>query len=392
MKIRILFDGTLVNNEGGVGYVALRLLQELSAYKELELIAYTQKGVKQINGLNEQSNVFVYETTSVLPLFGFKRFYFEQTQLRSLVHHFSPHILHLNTGFGVPLGFNKKKAGTKVILTVHDLIPLTSHWELMSKVELMLYKLSITNSIKLADTVVAISHYTANDITHFFPFVNNVVIIPDGIDPMLRSSKQQENKLFQELCKRAGISQDFIFYLGGFAPRKNILRLIKAYEEFIKSEKNNTQLVISGKLYSKNKDIQANITKIRSYIEERHLEENVIILNYLTPVEKSILFNEAKVFVYPSLYEGFGLPVLEAFSSATPVVTSENTVMQEIGKSYALYANPYNVSDIKDKITIAFKNHDVYKRKAQEAQRNYIKEFEWKTIAKQYVEEYKKLL
>lgn len=381
--IRILFDGMSVREHpAGVGYVVFSLLKELLKYDNLEFILYTRKGITALpDSKSQYPNLIIHETGYPFSYFGLSRFQFEQIQLPRLIHQYKPDILHLTNSFGVPFFLNKEKNKLKIILTVHDLIPLTSYWELMSKIDRFLYKLSISVSISKADSIIAISNFTANDIKRYCPNIKNVSVISDGI----RSLNIPDNfdSLWQNIKNKYHIDKEYILYLGGFAPRKNVLRLLEAYHSLRKTNEIDSQLILSGR-FSNNSDIQKIIIKIENYIKYNNLQKDVLLIDYLSDNEKTILLSKAMFFVYPSLYEGFGLPVLEALSLGTPVLTSQNSAMEEIAQDYALYFDPKNINDLMEKFIYILNNYDIYKRLAQSAKINLIPQFSWKRIGELY--------
>jgi len=389
--IRILYDGMSIReNPAGVGYVALNLIKNLSSYSGLEFIVYTRKGVKKMPLFKNQYNITVHETEYPFSYFGISRHFFEQFELPKLIIRYKPKILHLTNSFGMPFFTNKSQLDIKVVLTIHDLIPLTSYCELMSSFERILYKLSIKNSIKKADVIATISKYSARDLVKYFPTVNkNIVnVIPNGIESINIPTNLE--KTWSNIINKYQINNDIIFYLGGFAPRKNVPRLLKAYHLLIKSKKINYQLVLSGR-FSQNKDIANNINQIKQYISQNNLEKQVRIIDYLNYNEKIVFLAKAKFFVYPSLYEGFGLPILEALSLGTPVLTSKNSAMEELAEKYVLYANPQDVNNIANKMIELIKNYTRSKQTAELAKIKLIPKFNWQNSAKMYYNLYKDL-
>jgi glycosyltransferase involved in cell wall biosynthesis len=157
------------------------------------------------------------------------------------------------------------------------------------------------------------------------------------LNPGLSTSflgKQSENKNIY-IQKKYNLPSHYILFLGTIEPRKNIEGLIDAFVVFQK-EFPQYHLVISGAHGWKNKRILAAIEK----------NKNVQYIGYVASQDKSMLYCGATVFVYPSLYEGFGFPVLEAFASGVPVITSARSSLPEIAGDAAYYVNPYNSLEI----------------------------------------------
>ena len=393
-NIRILFDATPIKKDpAGVGYVALNLLKNLLTYKDLQLVVYTRKGLAAIPDIGVNThNLIIHETNHEFSYFGLGRFYFEQSYLPFLIKKYQPDILHLTTGFGVPILLNKKKLLLKILLTIHDLIPLTKYWELMTLIDRIFYRFSLINSLAKSDAIVTISKTTAKDLNKFFPntSVKNITTIYDAVKPLELPKNSPE--IWTQLKKKYEVREQYLFYLGGFAPRKNVERLVVSFHKFINNGKTDYQLILSGRMASsRNEDIQKTIQNIRSYIDKNNLEDYIKMIDYVTLEEKAILFTKAKFFIFLSLYEGFGLPVLEAFSVGTPVITSKNTSMEEIAGNYALYCNPMDENDIVDKIEFMILEYETYKKKAQIAMKELVPKFNWKDAGEKYYHIYKML-
>lgn len=389
--MKILYDARkIVPRITGVGHVSESLLRELLEYKDLEIIAFTRKGIKELPQLSKtNSNLLIHETNDSSEYFEIKRLLFEQWSLPKLINLYKPDILHLTNGFSVPLFLDKEKYHLKIVSTIHDLIPLTSYWELMSLWDRFLYKRLLSYSIKKSDAVVAVSGATSDDIKKYFSSIQQVYVINNGVDFMEKPDGFKE-KWFA-LKMKHGIIKNYIFYLGGFAPRKNVFNLLNAYFLLKQQGKIDYQLILGGKL-STNSDIKNNLGRISSFIKKNRLEKDVKIVGYVSPKEKEILYINSAFFAYISLYEGFGLPVLEAISAGKPVLTSKNSVMEKIIGKYALYANPNNVEDIAEKIEMMIKEYSFYKNQAEIARREILPNFNWKKAGEQYYFIYKELV
>ncbi len=389
-RIRILVDGMPMQKQpAGVGYVIFNLLEKLSQHNDLEFVVYTRKGINKPSDLGlKPNNIIIHETNYRFSYFGLSRFIFEQKELPKIINQYKPNILHLTNSFGYPIFCYKNNEKLKVVLTIHDLIPLTQYWELMSEFDRLLYKISIKISISRADSIVAISKFTVNDLKRHFPDIKNISVAANGIGPI--KTPDNLNKLWEDVKIKYQINENYIFYLGGFAPRKNILRLLQAYYLLQKANKINWQLIISGR-FSSAPDIKKNLIQIQQYINNNDLKRHIILIDYLSRDEKIVFLSKARFFVYPSLYEGFGLPVLEAFSVGTPVLTSKNSPMEEIAGKYSLYCNPNNIESIAEKIFEMLTNYPLYKKLACEAKIELIPQFNWQKTGDHYYNLYLKL-
>lgn len=386
--MRILYDARKVTPDAtGVGYVVEKLLEQLLKHKDLEIIAFTRKGVTQLPKLINYKNLIVHETEDDTEYFGLKRIIFEQTVIPNLIKKYSPDILHLTNGFGVPLFFANKKP--KIVLTVHDLIPLTSYKELMYPFINLLFKILFSYGINKADAIVTVSKFTADDVEKYFPNAKNIHVVYNGIDSFQKLNNFDE--VWSNLQKKYNINQEYILYIGGFAPRKNVLRLLESYNNLTKDKKYKYQLLLCGK-FTKNKDIQTQLNNINKFIFSNNLQNQVRLVGYLNLDEKQVLLSKAKFFTYLSLYEGFGLPVLEALSVGTPVLTSKNSAMEEVANKYSLYAKSNNVHDIVGKMINMLLEYSRYKKLAKESEKKLIPSYNWQSAGEKYLNIFENLL
>ncbi len=378
MKIRILIDGrTIRKKPAGVGYTVIELLKILQNDPSLKVYAFVRKGINNFDGL---SKIELIETPFNYQFVGVKRFIQEQTILPYLIKKIKPHILHLTDSFGSPL---IKPKSLKIITTLHDLIPLSPYKELMSSTGFLFYQLSLKRTLQLSDKIACVSNFTKNELIRTFPQCQQKTItIYNGFSPLPKTKPAEE----QAILKKFRLSgKKYFFYLGGFPPRKNVLNLIRAFDFFIKRNNTKFYLLLSGRLSSKHKDIQKNIKRIKTFIQEKRISKYVVLSDYLTDKEKVALIKHSFCFCYISLAEGFGLPVLEALSQGTPVITSKDSPMEEITqKIYAIYTNPKSIKEIADSFKDLTENYKYHKNIAKKAQKELISYFSWKKTAESY--------
>src|SRR3989338_8746327 len=388
--MKVLYDARkIAKDQVGVGNVVEKILRELLNYQDLQIVAFTRKGTTLLPSVGTSPNLTVHETSDDTQFFGPKRLWIEQTYIPKIIDRYQPDILHLTNGFSVPLFLNKKNKRLKIVSTIHDVIPFTPYKELMNEMNQFLFTKLFRYSIQMADKVVAVSQFTANDIKTYFPKVKDVAVIYNGIDPFPQIT--DEAKMWNVIKEKYQINDEFILYIGGFAPRKNVLNLIKAYTLFIEKTNSPLNLVLAGK-FSRNKDIQDNIQNVLKFIQGHQLSQRVKIVKYLEIPEKVLLLKKARIFVYLSLYEGFGLPVLEALSAGTPTLTTKNSVMEEVAQKYSLYAEVQNSNDILDKMILMLSKYDFYKNLAFRASKELLPSYDWKAAGKKYYEIYKNIL
>lgn len=239
-------------------------------------------------------------------------------------------------------------------------------------------------SVKKAKAVITISNSSRDDIMRVYgkPGQSIYVVYP-GIKPVY--DLQPHIYPMNELKNKYGIADRYILFVGTLQPRKNISKLIEAYSillhKAVKQDKNrikDTQLVIAGKKGWLYEDILAAPRKYG-------VEDNVNFLDYVTDEHLPLLYKHALCFVLPSLYEGFGLPILEAMNNDCPVIAGNISSMPEAGGDAALYVDPGNATDIAQKIEKLISDEKL-RRDLIEKGRKQVKKFSWQKAAKETLE------
>jgi glycosyltransferase involved in cell wall biosynthesis len=252
------------------------------------------------------------------------------------------------------------------VTTVHDLAPilypnLFPRDVIRNIVET--HKLRLSWIKKESKRIIVPSESTKNDLIKLGFLENIIRVIPEAVSSNFKKATEQQIELLKRKYK---ISGDYVLSVG-INPRKNTQRIIEAFE---KSR--------SGK------DLKIVLVGLPKYmvIEENR---NIRILGHVENEELSILYSGAKVLIYPSLYEGFGLPILEAFACECPVVTSNISSLAEVAGDAAILVDPYDVNSIADGIEKALRAPKSLIEKGLER----VKQFSWNETAKKTVEVYK---
>jgi len=260
-----------------------------------------------------------------------------------------------------------KKA--KLITTIHDLSflrwPETAHPKVVAAQKNRLKWVE-----KEADAVIAISEATKKEIIELTEIPEDkITVIYEGLPTDVG------NFQFSKVKEKYNIKDKFILAMGSQAPRKNLKRLIKSYELLVTNyELKNIDLIITGRYESKDK-----------------LPKGVITTGFLDRNELLSLMQKAEVFVYPSLYEGFGLPILEAFSLETPVVTSNCSSMAEVADNAAVLVEPESVESISKGIANVLQNRQLRADLVKKGRKR-LKDFSWQKTAKQTLDVYDRVL
>ncbi len=227
-----------------------------------------------------------------------------------------------------------------------------------------------------ADKILAISQTTKHDIVSYFKIPDeNVVVMHLAASDVFRKIDGIDKK---PLLKKYHLKEPFILYVGGLDYRKNVLNLLKAVVLIREKDGFPYQLVIIGKDVSRKNMPEA--LEIKGFIAKENLWSNVKLIDFVTGDELIKFYNLAKIFVFPSLYEGYGLPVLEAMQCGTPVACSNILSVKEVAGDAALYFDPDTTENMSKEINTLINNVDLReelrKKGLQQA-----KKFSWKKAA-----------
>jgi glycosyltransferase involved in cell wall biosynthesis len=230
------------------------------------------------------------------------------------------------------------------IMIAHDIIPKLFP-QYLNNLRKKIYQSLTEKALRHADKIIAVSHRTEKDlIKHLWIDANLITVSYVDVDEIYKkevSEQQSENVL-----QKYQIEKDYIYAGGGMDVRKNVEGVLRAYKILLKSFGKASwlpKLVISGKLMPQMAPL---ITDAEQLIAGLELKDHVVLLDHVPQEDLPALYHNAKIFVYPSLYEGFGLPVLEAMNQGVPVITSKTSSLPEVGVDNVLYCDPNSVDDL----------------------------------------------
>lgn len=249
--------------------------------------------------------------------------------------------------FCIPPGVKGKK-----VVTIHDMAFKRYSQTVRFRTKMML-RLNLKQSIKRADAIVTVSQFTKDEILQFYRVSDEKIsVVPNGVD-LQKFHSNYDLTSIEKVKKKFEITEEYFLYLGTLEPRKNLVRLIEAYEEVMNKLGNHapTLVLAGGKGW-----MYEEILKKR---EESKHPERIIFTSYLAEEDTPLLLSGATAFCFPSLYEGFGMPVLEAMACGVPVLTSNSTALTEIAKDAALLVNPFSVDEIADGMMELYQNKEL---------------------------------
>ena len=249
-------------------------------------------------------------------------------------------------------GFCSLNTNVPQCLVVHDLAFL--HYpQFISKAHLNYYQKNTKRYINKAKVVVTVSAYSKQDIVQQFQVpVNKLHIVGNAANTIFKPIAFEESETIK--AKYTG-GAEFFLYTGSIHPRKNLINLLKAFSQFKKRLRSNMKLVIAGRLAWKTDTF----TKLLSTFKFR---QDVVLTGYIDRKELALLTASAYAMVYPSYFEGFAVPPLEALQCGVPAIVSNSSAMPEVGADAYLYVNPESVEDIADKMMLIYKDEALRSR------------------------------
>lgn len=235
-----------------------------------------------------------------------------------------------------------------------------------------LYKLNLWGkySVKRASSIITISQASRNDIIKVYNVApSKVHVVTVGIRDIIKSDMKKE-----EVLEKHAVTSPYILFVGTIQPRKNITRLIEAFSKIKKSNEELTIVIIGRRGWQ----FEETLLAPKKY----GVEADVKFLENVSDGELPIFYKNAELFVLPSLYEGFGLPILEAMEYGVPVATSNVSSLPEAGGDAAVYFDPTNVDDMVEVIEKVLSSKEVQEKMVKKGYEQ-IKKFSWEKSAKE---------
>lgn len=220
-----------------------------------------------------------------------------------------------------------KPKGLKTVVTVHDLI-FVRYPELYKKLDVSIYKKKITHACKTADKIIAISEQTSRDLQHYLDVPKDrIKVIYQGCNSIFKRRGTAEE--IESIKKKYQLPEQFVLTVGTLEPRKNALLLLRA----IARSKEKVSVVLIGKSTHYQKQLD-------QFVEEEGLESRVHFVHQVDFNDLPSIYQASKIFVYPSRFEGFGIPIVEAITSGTPVIAAKGSCLEEAGGPDSIYVDP----------------------------------------------------
>ena len=244
--------------------------------------------------------------------------------------------------------------GTRVpqLMIVHDLGYL--HYpKFYKKSNMLFYKSYMPKYLNKAKQVAAVSEFTKKDIIGQYRIESQkIAVVYSAVKPLF---KVQTEEVKNSVKEKYTEGNEYFIYAGALQPRKNLVNLLKAFSIYKKRLKNNWKLVLCGRLAWKNDEFLELVKTFK-------FRNDVVLTGYVEEEELARLVGSAYALVYPSYFEGFGVPVLEAMKSEIPALTSKDSSMEEIAGEAALYFDPNSPESIAESMMLIYKDEDLRRR------------------------------
>lgn len=349
-------------------------------------LASLMRGLGRVDDTNDYV-VYVRDPAKVSPSFEeLARFAFRRV---------APQSIWLRFPIGFPLALRRDPvdllhvqyfvppaAPCPVVVTVHD-ISFAVRPDFFTRKDRFLLKTLVPWSLRRAARIITDVEYTKEDLVRMYGLSpENIEVIPLAADP--RYHPMDRARCRQIVAERHGFSGPFVLYVGTLQPRKNVATLIRAYGMFRERTGLPHKLVLTGKpkyMYQ----------SVLDALNEAGYPDDIVLTGFLADADLPIYYNAAAVFAFPSLYEGFGLPVLEAMACGTPVISSNVTSLPEVAGDAALLVDPREPEAFCDALIQVLGNEEVANRLSRRGLEQAAR-FTWERTARETLAVYRDVL
>ena len=356
--MRIGFDvSALVKEAAGIGQCIINIIQNIMEIdRENEYFLFTYDKIKLPFSLKENWRIVDYGGAKHQQI----RFFTALPQILKK--------MKIDVFFGTRHYLPPFNANIRYVALVHDLIPLRMP-ELFTKKHSQRFKIFTSICKRQADSYIAVSEATKADILHYMKVPEEKIqVIYEGANPNFTPERDEAG--IKETMERFGIEGNYLLCLSTVEPRKNMLRTIQAYEQYVLKNELPYKLVIVGGNGWNNGEIY-------DYVKDHDLSSHVLFTGYVSNEDVKNIYANATLFIYASLYEGFGIPVLEAMQSGVPVITSNVSSMPEVAGDACLLVDPYQTDEIKNAI-IKILDSETLQAEMREKGITQAKKFSWR--------------
>ncbi len=351
---------------------------------------YTQKLIENLEKVSSEDKFFIFlrkenwdeyqpanknfsKVLANIPWYGVR----EQVFFPRILKKYNLDLVHF-PHFNVPVFWKGK-----FVVTIHDLIlfhfptqratTLSPFYYFLKKIA---HRIVIRNAVKKSEKIIAVSRFTKKDILkHFRVSSRKIAVTLEAVDRTLEPLRASP----QQIHKKYGIIKPYILYVGNAYPHKNLERLVLVFREFVRKHPH-LHLVLVGKedyFYR----------RLKKFVKDNRIRQ-VIFTDFVPDGELGTLYKEALLYIFPSLYEGFGLPPLEAMSWNLPVASSNASCLPEILGDAACYFDPQALTEMAETIEKVATNGEV-RQKLISGGHKQVKKYSWEKMARETLDIYK---
>ncbi|MGD2036012.1 MAG: glycosyltransferase family 1 protein [Bacteroidales bacterium] len=371
--MRIGFDAKRAfYNRSGLGNYSRDMIRSLHRfYPDNDYLLYTPKIKNSIRFIDETKVRIIFPEKANNRI---SQSYWRSYRLPDRILKDQVDIYH---GLSNELPKKLHETGVKSVVTIHDLI-FIRHPEWYPFIDRMIYKKKFLYSSRIADVIVAISQQTKNDLVEFFHMdEKKIEVIYQGCNDLFKHALNDAEK--QKVKEKWKLPEEYILYVGTIEKRKNLLSIVKAMHQ----GRISIPLVVVGKQTDYYK-------RVKTYID-KHLIKNIHFLKEVSAHDLPGIYQMASLFVYPSVFEGFGIPILEALYSRVPVITSKGGCFSEAGGDSSLYVNPVDTDEMIHTIQRVLDDKELRERMSVNGYEHAL-QFANEHVAEKYMELYDRLL
>ena len=363
-------------NESGLGNYSRTLIHSLQTYyaKNNYILYYPYPTSDAAKKRVVEMKAF----SRVIPNSWFSKKFSSLWRSYFIKKQITPKIIDIYHGLSHELPSGIKNTGVKSVVTIHDLI-FKSHPHLYNALDVYAYDYKCKRACLDADLIVSVSENTKKEIVDLYKIPpEKIRVVYQAVNPIFEKTVLAKDS--KNLRNKFALKKDYILYVGSLNERKNIKNLIKAFS-FLKNRSEELVIVGRGEKHKK---------ELITLVNELNIEEEVRFLSNVEDDELPAMYKNAKLFVYPSIYEGFGIPIIESLFVGTPVLVSKEPIFKEAGGPGAYY------TDVTDPLKLSSSMKKLLKDSAlrtelTKAGKLHMKNFTSKACAKNMIEAYKSL-
>ncbi|MEM9291986.1 MAG: glycosyltransferase family 1 protein [Acidobacteriota bacterium] len=271
----------------------------------------------------------------------------------------------------------------KVVVTIHDIIHLLYPEYLPNRFAFFYAQRMIRHSLSQGDRIITVSKNTRRDLQRYYSVSDQKIqVIYNGVEDDFRRSLDEEQR--QSVRQRLDLERPYILFVGNPKPHKNLPNVLRAYARARELGEMEAQLVVAG-------DKDGSSDGLKRQAEFLRISEHVRFLGHVDQEDLPALYQNAELFLYPTLYEGFGLPVIEAMASGVAVITSDTSALKEIAEGYAHLVSPLDVEEMARAIAHCMRDGE-HRGALAKLGRRRSADFRWQRCAKKTLEIYRSVL